>query len=120
RPDPWLRSRLNQLARTVTSDAAGAPAARAELQRTFDGWQPLAGQVVALADTLPLAADGIPAARALGELGRLGREALDRLQRGGGDTSWRAATRTRLDSLAVPQGLLRLAGVQAVRILVGE
>lgn len=120
RPDPWLRSRLNQLARTVTSDPAGAPAARAELRRTFDGWQPLASQVVALADTLPLAADGIPAAHALGELGRLGREALDRLERGGGDDGWRAATRARLDTLAAPQGLLRLAGVQAVRILVGE
>lgn len=120
RPDPWLRSRLNQLARTVTTDPGRAPAARAELQRTFDGWQPLAGLVGALADTLPLAADGIPAARALGELGRLGREALDRLERGGGDDGWRAATRARLDTLAAPQGLLRLAGVQAVRILVGE
>lgn len=120
RPDPWLRVRLNQLARTVTTDPAGAPAARAELQRTFDGWQPLEGQVVALADTLPLAADGIPAARALGELGRLGREALGRLERGGGDDGWRAATRARLDTLAAPQGLLRLAGVQAVRILVGN
>ncbi|MDX2120094.1 MAG: beta-N-acetylhexosaminidase, partial [Gemmatimonadota bacterium] len=108
RPDPWLRSRLNQLARTVTADLANAPAARAELQRTFDGWQPLEGQVVALADTLPLAADGIPAARALGELGRLGREALGRLERGGGDDGWRAATRARLDTLAAPQGLLRL------------
>lgn len=120
RPDPWLRSRLNQLARTVTTVPARAPAARAELRRTFDGWQPLADQVVALADTLPLAADGIPAARALGELGRLGREALDRLERGGSDDGWRAATRARLDTLAAPQGLLRLAGVQAVRILVGE
>lgn len=120
RPDPWLRSRLNQLARTVTTDPAGAPAARAELQRTFDGWQPLAGQVVALADTLPLAADGIPVAHALGELGRLGREALDRLERDGDDDGWRTATRARLDTLAAPQGLLRLAGVQAVRILVGE
>ncbi len=120
RPDPWLRVRLNQLARTVTTDPAGAPAARAELQRTFDGWQPLEGQVVSLADTLPLAADGIPAARALGELGRLGREALERLERGGSDDGWRAATRARLDTLAAPQGLLRLAGVQAVRILVGN
>lgn len=119
RPDPWLRSDLDRLARQVAAHPSGAAAARAELLRTFDGWAPLGAAVAALADTLPLAADGVPAARALGELGRLGREALARMDGTGTNDGWKAAARARLDSLELPQGLLRLAGVDAVRTLVG-
>ena len=118
RPDPWLRSSLEQQARELVADAAGAPAARAGLLAAFAGWQPLAAAVRALADTVPLAADGIPAATALGELGRLGQEAIERRDRGTRDSAWTAATLARLDSLTEPQGLLRLAGVDAVRTLV--
>ncbi len=117
RPDPWLRSRLEQLARQVVTDGTAAPAARAELLAAFAGWQPLAAAVGALADTVPLAADGIPAARALGTLGQLGQVAIERRAWAGGQDPWQAAALTRLDSLALPQGLLRLAGVDAVRIL---
>jgi hexosaminidase len=118
RPDPWLRSRLEQQARRVVADPAGAVEARAELQGAFAGWQTLGAAIRALADTVPLAADGIPAAVAMGELGRLGQEALDRRGAGGSDGAWGAAALARLDSLAQPQGLLRLAGVDAVRTLV--
>ena len=117
RPDPWSRAQLNRLAAEVVRDPTGALAARQELLRLFNGWLPLAGQVTALGDTLPLARDGIPAARALRQLADLGIRAIGFLN-GGAPSRWKDSTRTTLDELAKPQGLLRLAGVEAVRALV--
>ena len=112
RPDPWLRSRLNLLA----SDRGVA--AREELSRIFRAWKALEPGIVRLADSVPLAADGIEAARALSHLGALGLETLDHLGSGTSPPQWKESARARLTSLARPQGLLRLAGIESVTMLV--
>jgi len=118
RPDPWARPQLMRLARQVVADTGAA--ARQELGAAFLAWRPLAAAVTALADSFPLAADGVPAARALRRLGDLGLESLDYLGNGAAPAGWKARALVALDSLAQPQGLLRLAPVDAVRILVGQ
>ncbi len=118
RPDPWARSRSNRLAAMVAREPLATVAAREELARTFGSWRSLGDQVAALADSLPLARDGEPAARALGHLAEIGSQALDYLASGGTPATWRANARASLEQLAQPQGLLRLAGVEAVSILV--
>jgi hexosaminidase len=117
RPDPWARPRLNRLAREVAANPAGAVSQREELARTFTSWRPLAQQVAGLADSMPLARDGVPAARALSQLGDLGLQALEYLGTGGAPAEWKTRARASLDTLAGPQGLLRLVGVDAVRVL---
>jgi len=120
RPDPWLRSRLNRLAREVAANPAAAVSQREELARTFTSWRPLAQQVAGLADSMPLARDGVPAARALSQLGDLGLQTLDYLGTGGATAEWKVRAQASLDTLAGPQGLLRLVGVDAVRVLLGR
>ena len=119
RPDPWSRWRMNQLARKVVADPRGARTERDELTRTFAGWKPLEASVTALADSIPLARDGVAAASALRKLGELGLQALNHLDTAG-SADWRARARGSLDELAKPQGLLRLAGIDAVRTLIGQ
>jgi hexosaminidase len=118
RPDPWARSRLMRLAAEVVSRPGEASAAREELARTFASWAPLGAQVAALTDSVPLARDGDPAARALGRLAEVGIAALGHLANGRPPAEWRETARTALDELANPHGLLRLAGVESVRLLV--
>ena len=119
RPDPWSRWQMVRLARKVLTDPRGTTAEREELTRTFNSWKPLEASVRALADSMPLAKDGIPAAAALGRLGDLGLEALSYLDRPA-PADWKARAKATLDELAKPQGLLRLAGIDAVRILTGS
>jgi hexosaminidase len=118
RPDPWSRFRMVQLARRVVADPAGTRTERAELTRIFTSWGPLEAQVLALADSIPLAHDGAAAATALKRLGTLGLDALTALD-STPSAGWKTQANATLDELAKPQGLLRLAGVDAVRVLVG-
>jgi len=118
RPDPWARSTMNRLAALATHDDGSAGSARAELERSFAMWRPVGAAVSGIADTLPLARDGIPAARALGRLADIGLDALQRLGATGAPPDWKARALVALDSLAQPQGLLRLAGIDAVRTLI--
>ncbi len=119
RPDPWMRSRMNRLAAAAVSGTAGAAAARDQLRQTLTSWKPLGAEVAALGDSVPLARDGEPAARALTPLADLGLQALDYLDRGGAPSGWKAAAKGSLEELAKPKGMLRLAGVEAVALLVG-
>jgi hypothetical protein len=119
RPDPWSRSQLNRQARKVVADPKGAKAERDELTRIFSSWKPLEASVAALADSMPLAKDGIAAARALHQLGDLGLEALSYLDTPA-PADWKTRAKAALDELAKPQGLLRLAGIDAVRTLIGQ
>jgi hexosaminidase len=112
RPDPWLRSRMLLLANDRSEPA------RDELSQIFRGWKALEPQIVRLADSVPLAVDGLEAARALAHLGSLGLETLDYFERGSATAQWKQTARARLAELAQPQGLLRLAGVEAVTLLV--
>ena len=118
-PDPWSRSEMVRQAHAATGDDdAAAAEARTILRETFTGWIPLGARVAALTDSLPIAADGVPAARALGELATIGLAALDYLVRGQAPSGWQASAAAALDELARPRGLLRLAGVDGVRVLV--
>lgn len=118
RPDPWARSLMNRLAAAVARDPAGSAAQQDQLRRMFAGWRPLAAQVASLTDSIPLAREGGAAADALARLGDIGLQALDYGAGGSAPPAWRDSTRARLVELARPQGLLRLAGVEAVRMLV--
>ncbi len=118
RPDPWSRSRMMRLAERVAAGPRAAADEMAELERIFTAWDGLPAGVAGLTATFPLAADGLPAAQAIARLGVLGREALAYLGGDGAPAAWKAAARAELDTLAQPQGLLRLAGIEAVRILV--
>jgi hexosaminidase len=113
RPDPWLRSRMIQLARDR------GEAAREELARIFRGWKSLEPRIVKLADSVPLAADGLDAARGLSQLGSLGLQILDHLGTRSATPQWKESARARLTELVEPQGLLRLAGAEAVALLLG-
>ncbi|MDH4132200.1 MAG: beta-N-acetylhexosaminidase [Gemmatimonadota bacterium] len=112
RPDPWLRWQMIQLAGDRN------PAALEALGRIFRGWKALEPRIVRLADSVPLAADGLEAARGLARLGSLGLEALDYFERGSATAQWKETARARLTDLAKPHGLLRLAGAEAVTVLV--
>jgi hexosaminidase len=118
RPDPWIRSTLNRQAVIAVAGGASAPEVRSQMRATFTEWKPLAARVRALADSMPLAQDGVPAADALTPLADLGLRALDYLENGGAPAGWKDATLGQLDELAKPKGMLRLAGVEAVRRLV--
>jgi hexosaminidase len=118
RPDPWVRSRMLRLAAEVAGNPREPSPAREELARTLASWTPLAARIAALSDSLPLARDGEPAARALGRLAEVGITALGHLRDGQPPTEWKEMARTTLDELANPHGLLRLAGVEAVRLLI--
>jgi len=118
RPDPWARSRLIRLATEVTGAPRDSSSGREELARTFASWRPLAAHVAALADSVPLARDGAPAALALGRLAEIGAAALGYLVNGRPPAGWRDNARAELEALANPHGLLRLAGLDAVRLLV--
>lgn len=116
-PDPLDRSRLARLAREVAAKPRGSSSARAQLVKEFQEWRALDRQVTALSDTVLLAKDGIPAARGLRKLGDIGLHALTLLQSGAPSTDWKDQATRVVDSLAQPQGLLRIAGVDAVRAL---
>lgn len=118
RPDPWARSRLNRLAAEIARDPKAAGAARSQLRATFASWATLPDAVRALSDSVPLAREGILAARALAALGAIGVQTLDYLEKGGATTEWQDRAKTSLDSLAMPQGLLRIVGIDAVRQLI--
>lgn len=117
-PDPLDRPRLARLAREVVARPAASAAARTQLEREFQEWIALDRQVTALADTVWIAKDGIPAAKGLRRLGNIGLHAITLLRSGGPAADWKAQATRELDALAAPQGLLRIAGVDAVRTLV--
>lgn len=117
-PDPFDRSRLARLAREVAAKPRASAAARAQLEKEFQEWVALDRQVSALADTVLIAKDGIPAAKGLRRLGNIGMHAITLLQSGAPASDWKDQANKELDALAQPQGLLRIAGVDAVRALV--
>ncbi len=120
RPDPWARVALRERATELVASEFRDQAALHDLRATFSQWMALPGEVEALLPTTPLAADGLPAARALAELGRLAQDVIDwRTGAVVAPDGWQASTHARLDELNKPQGLLRLAGIDAVRALVG-
>jgi hexosaminidase len=118
RPDPWARAQLDRLADQLIANRGKQSSEAQQLRSMFTAWTPLAAQITALADSLPLARDGVPASQALARLATVGLETLDRLGRGSASGDWKASALASLDSLSRPQGLLRLAGVDAVRKLV--
>jgi hexosaminidase len=119
RPDPPARwSSLTMVERFV-ADSGRSAVLRDSLRQAFAAWQALAPAVHAVAVRKPLARDGVPAADALAKVAAVGTAALDRF---GGSVvptkAWQDSARAVLDSATGPQGLLRLAVVDAVRWLV--
>ena len=92
-PDPWSRSGMVRQARAAIGDGAAAEAARASLRERFSGWAPLTARVEALTDSLPIAAEAVPAARALDSLGTLGLDALRYLSPRQAPAGWKARDR---------------------------
>lgn len=119
RPDPPARwSSLTMVERFV-ADSGRSTTLRDSLRQAFATWEALAPAVHAVAVRKPLARDGVPAADALARVAAVGAAALDRLSGTVVPTpAWQDSARAVLDSATGPQGLLRLAVVDAVRWLV--
>ena len=117
RPDPPAQWQSRALVSAALGQGNPALAARQALDSTLRGWQALVVPVESLARRTPLAGDAVPAARALARVAEIGREALGQLTRGPG-ADWSKARLAELDSLAKPQGLLRVSVIPAVRELV--
>ena len=119
RPDPPSRWGTLALVGRFLADSGRTAAIGDTLRAMFTAWRALPAAVHAVAVRAPLARDGVPAADALGRVAQVGLAALNRMH---GDTAatpaWRDSARVALDSAAVPQGLLRLAVLDAVRRLV--
>jgi hexosaminidase len=114
-PDPWTRFELDRWAAAARGQGAQADAARAQLRRTFARWKGFPRELAALAKRIPLARQALPAAGSLARLGEIGLRALQPIAAAEAQRTEQLAA---LDELAKPQGLLRLAGVDAVRTLV--
>lgn len=101
------------------ADSGRSTTLRDSLRQAFATWEALAPAVHAVAVRKPLARDGVPAADALARVAAVGAAALDRLSGTVVPTpAWQDSARAVLDSATGPQGLLRLAVVDAVRWLV--
>jgi hexosaminidase len=119
RPDPPARRSWRKMAERVAADPHAAGLTADSLRVAFGQWQLFLPAIEQAAGRSPLVADGLPAAQTLGDLGRLGQDALTRLMRDQPpDTAWTAAARAQLDSARGPQGLLRVVLVDAVEVLV--
>ncbi|MFI5235546.1 MAG: family 20 glycosylhydrolase, partial [Gemmatimonadales bacterium] len=115
-PDPAARRVYADLVRrTLAADTV----ARSELNARFRSLGGLGAGVRAAAITAPLAADGIPAADMLGELGAVGLGATGYLAKGATmPVEARDSALSVLRDAEKPQGMLRLVIVDAVRTLV--
>jgi hexosaminidase len=119
RPDPPARRSWRKIAERVAADPTGSGLAADSLRVAFAQWQQFEPAIEAAAGRSPLVADGLPAAKALGDLGKLGQEALERLlRRQPTDSAWAAGARAQLEAARQPQGLLRVVVVDAVGVLV--
>jgi hexosaminidase len=115
RPDPWSRNQLNQLAAAAIQNPSGREAE--SLVKIFALWRALPERYSALRDQ-PLARDGDAAVATLARLGEIGKQALDNRAGGKVDSTWQKEANRFLDAAAQPQGMLRVVGVEAVRMLV--
>jgi len=115
RPDPPAHWATREMAMKAL---AGDAEARARLREAFTAWPALSPALDALALGAPLVRDTRPAARALIQVSAIGLEALDQLGRGPASAEWIRMRSAALDSLARPQGLLRISVVPAVKLLV--
>jgi len=118
RPDPPAQWRFRALVTDALRAGPGSAASVKALSASFSTWPGLGPAVDSLGAIAPLARDAAPAARALGRLGAIGIEALARVGRPPAPPEWTRARLAALDSLELPQGLLRLTVVPAVRALV--
>ena len=116
-PDPWNGWRMLDRARRAV---AGDANAIRDLHTDFGAMQQFRDQLTGIRDRIPLADDGIPAAVALADLGRVGEEALGLvMRRETPNAAWRASADTVLRaSDRRTFGLLRVVGADAVRLLV--
>jgi hexosaminidase len=118
RPDPPAQWNFRAMAAAALGTGAAATTARRELGRSFTAWPQLQAGIDSLGAQVPLARDAAPAARALARAAAIGGEALAQLERGAATADWVKARLSALDSLARPQGLLRVTVIPAVRQLV--
>jgi hexosaminidase len=119
RPDPPARWNSLTLIERFLADSGRTPAIADTLRNALVAWRALPAAVHAAAVRAPLAADGVPAADALGRVAEVGLAALDRVQgRIPATAEWQDSARAALDSATGPQGLLRLVVVDAARWLV--
>ncbi|MEI2718738.1 MAG: beta-N-acetylhexosaminidase [Gemmatimonadales bacterium] len=117
RPDPWNGWRMQLLADQAVQGDARAGAVLADHFRAMQGFTPL---LDAMMSRTPMATDGLPVARALNTLGRIGLEALDyRMRKVQPSAGWLASTDSTLKTIEGKTfGLLRPVGAEAVRRLV--
>jgi hexosaminidase len=116
-PDPFTEWEMRALA-----DSVDQPAARDRLAAHFRRMIGFDTALRAMTARAPIAADGLPVAAALADLGQTGLAALDRIARGAPpDAAWRRAADSviaRTDGKTF--GLLRPVGAAAVKAVVAK
>lgn len=118
-PDARGGRAFSALLDTLFRDPSRGPGIRDSLATMFAQWQGLAPAIAELTTRAPLLTDADSAAGALAVAGGIGAEALSYL--GGGHTAdgaWTSERLAKLDSLAAPRGLLKLAIIPQLRRLV--
>jgi len=119
-PDAAGGRALSALLDTLFRDPSRGPGLRDSLATMFARWQAIAPEVATLRARAPLLTDADSAAAALAAAGAIGADALRYL--GGGQPppvgTWTSDRLARLDSLAAPRGLMRLAIIPQLRRLV--
>ena len=118
RPDPPSHWENRELVEALLARGPGAAEAQRVLDSSLTAWAALPPAIDSLAVRAPLVRDALPAARALTRVTAIGREALAQLGREPAAPAWVRSRLAALDTLARPQGLLRLAVIPAVRRLV--
>jgi hexosaminidase len=118
-PDAQGGRALSALLDSLFRDPSRGPGIRDTLATMFASWQSLAPAIAALTTNAPLLTDADSAAAALSVAGGIGTDALAYL--GGGQpaaSTWTSERLAKLDSLAAPRGLLKLAIIPQLRRLV--
>ena len=118
-PDARGGRAFSALLDTLFRDPSRGTGIRDSLATMFAQWQGLAPAIAELTTRAPLLTDADSAAGALAVAGGIGAEALSYL--GGGHTAdgaWTSERLAKLDSLAAPRGLLKLAIIPQLRRLV--
>jgi hexosaminidase len=117
RPDPPSRFRVGALVDSLLADP-GHAAGRTALAAVFLQWRHLRAELRPLAESSPLAAEALPAAEGLEDLGNIGLEAIAYLVPGSAPPDgWLARVTPALDGADRPLGLLRLPVAPAIRRL---
>ena len=118
-PDPPSRHNFELLVRAYLQNPDGRAQSQAELNTDFNGWISSEPGILNLMAGSPLLGQAEPRVQQLGELGKVGLEAVSFLSSGlPAAAGWKAARLAVLDEAEQPQALVRFTVLKPLRDLV--